>query len=337
MQGEEGEATRIGAVGIVAIGRNEGERLKVCLAAALRDSRHVVYVDSGSADGSVQWAREQGVEVVELDMSVPFTAARARNAGWRRLVEATPEITFVHVVDGDCELVDGWVAEARQAFEQDERIAVVCGQRRERHPERTRYNRLCSLEWEAPAGLTTACGGDAMFRLAALREVDGFDPALIAGEEPELCFRLRQRGWKILRLDRDMTLHDADMTRFSQWWKRAKRGGHAAAEGAWMHGRSPERYNVRRTGTILVWALVLPVTALGLAWPTGGWSLLGLGLYPVQWWRIARKERRRGRSRADARLVATFTMLGKFPQLLGVVSFAADRVRGARSTLIEYK
>lgn len=104
-----------------------------------------------------------------------------------------------------------------------------------------------------------------------------------------------------------------------------------------MHGRSPERYNIRRTGTILLWALVLPLLILGLAWPTGGWSLVGLGLYPVQWIRIMAKERKRGRSGADARLVATFTMLGKFPQMAGVMGFAVDRVRGRRAELIEYK
>ena len=176
-----------------------------------------------------------------------------------------------------------------------------------------------------------------MFRLEALREVGGFDPALIAGEEPELCFRLRARGWTILRLDRDMALHDAAMTRFGQWWKRARRAGHAAAEGAWMHWRSRERYNVRRTGTILLWGLIVPAASIGLAWPTGGWSLLGLGLYPAQWWRIMRKERRRGRGGPDARLVATFTLLAKFPQLAGVGSLVAGRVSGRRSRLIEYK
>jgi len=336
-QESPGSSPALADVGVVAIGRNEGDRLKACLAAARRDASAVIYVDSGSTDGSRDWAREQGIEVIELDMEAPFTAARARNAGWRRLAEIAPDAAFVQVVDGDCELVEGFLADARGAFDSADRLAAVCGQRRERYPDRTRYNRLCSLEWEAPAGPSASCGGDAMFRLGALRQVGGFDPTLIAGEEPELCFRLRQRGWKILRLGRDMALHDADMTRLRQWWQRARRGGHAAAEGAWMHGRSPERYNVRRTATILLWALVLPLLILGLAWPTGGWSLLGLGLYPVQWLRIVGKELRRGRSGGDARLVATFTLLGKFPQLAGVVSFVVDRVRGRRAELIEYK
>lgn len=325
-------------VAAVVIGRNEGERLKVCIGSVQRDAKAIVYVDSGSTDGSRAWAQDRGVEVIELDLDLPFTAARARNEGWRRLAALEPRAALVQFVDGDCELAPGWIAEARRSLEADERLAAVCGRLRERRPDASRYNRLCQLEWDAAApGPAAACGGIAMFRLDALREVDGFDPTLIAGEEPELCFRLRERDWKILRLDRDMALHDADMTRWSQWWKRARRAGHAAAEGAWMHGRSPERYNVRRTGTILLWALILPLVILGLAWPTDGWSLLGLGLYPLQWLRIVRKESKKGRAPADARLLATFTMLAKFPQLAGVVSFAVDRVRGRRAELIEYK
>lgn len=327
-----------GRMAVVVIGRNEGERLKVCVEAAFHSGEALVYVDSGSTDGSQQWARERGADVVELETELPFTASRARNAGWRRAAELDPDLRLVQFVDGDCELVEGWIEGARRAMGADERLAAVCGRLRERRPEASVYNRLCQLEWDAaPCGPAAACGGIAMFRLDALREVGGFDPTLIAGEEPEMCFRLRQRGWKILRLDCEMALHDADMTRLGQWWKRARRAGHAAAEGAWMHGRSPERYNVRRTGTILLWGLVLPLLVLGLAWPTGGWSLVGLGLYPVQWLRITRKESKKGRSPADARLVATFTMLAKFPQLAGVVGFVVDRVRGRRSVLIEYK
>src|SRR5689334_4384058 len=75
------------SIGVVAIGRNEGERLRVCLESALRASPDVVYVDSGSTDGSVAMAKQLGVHVVELDLTIPFTAARARNAGFEKLVQ----------------------------------------------------------------------------------------------------------------------------------------------------------------------------------------------------------------------------------------------------------
>ena len=83
------QAINEGRFGVVAIGRNEGLHLKRCLS-SLDGASLVVYVDSGSSDGSVQLAGECGAIVVDLNMSIPFTAARARNAGFRCLVETLP-------------------------------------------------------------------------------------------------------------------------------------------------------------------------------------------------------------------------------------------------------
>jgi GT2 family glycosyltransferase len=274
-------------IGGVAIGRNEGERLVACLKALLRDADHVVYVDSGSTDGSVERARSMGVEVVELDLSVPFTAARARNEGFARLREIGATDRFVLFVDGDCEVVDGFMDAALEAMEDDEKLAAVCGRRRERFPEKSVWNRLTDMEWETPVGLADSCGGDALMRVEAFEDVGGYDASVIAGEEPEMCFRLRERGWRIRRVRGEMTMHDAALTRFGQWWKRMVRAGHAAAEGMAMHGNSPERFNVRRTLRPVFWAAVAPGLALVLAPLTYGLSLVALvGLYGVQFARI---------------------------------------------------
>jgi glycosyltransferase involved in cell wall biosynthesis len=205
-------------IGLVAIGRNEGERLRRCLESSRRQVERLVYVDSGSTDGSAQLARSLGAEVVDLDMSIPFTAARARNEGRARLQALVPDLDCVQFVDGDCELVDGWIARAVAHLTAHPQAAVVCGRRRERDPESSVYNHLCDLEWDTPIGLAKACGGDALMRVTALDQVGGYNPDIIAGEEPDLCFRLRERGWEIWRIDGDMTLHDAAMTRFGQWW-----------------------------------------------------------------------------------------------------------------------
>lgn len=223
-------------IGVVVIGRNEGKRLERCLDSVRRTDAAIVYVDSGSTDGSPSMARGKGADVVDLDLSRPFTAARARNEGFRRLVASRPDIEFVQFVDGDCEVVSGWLEAARTFLVAHETYAVVCGRRRERFPDRSVYNRMCDEEWDTPVGDAQACGGDAMMRVVALAAVNGYRDGLIAGEEPELCVRLRQSGWRIHRLDQEMTLHDAAMTRFSQWWRRTLRSGHAYAEGAWIHG-----------------------------------------------------------------------------------------------------
>ena len=325
-------------IGLVAIGRNEGDRLGACLRSAIGKVALVVYVDSGSTDGSLELARSIGCDTVELDLSTPFTAARARNAGFARLLHLAPDIEFVQFVDGDCEIVDGWIEFAQQKLTAQAELAVVCGRRRERYPDATPYNRLCDIEWDTPIGEAKACGGDSMMRVKAFEQVSGFNPALIAGEEPELCVRLRQNGWKIDRLDAEMTLHDAQMTRFDQWWKRSQRAGHAYAEGSWLHGNTPERHWVKDTLSIWFWGLVLPVLALGTAWFTHGWSLWLLAGYPVLTYRIYRRmQQQRNLPAKDAALYAISCVLGRFPQLQGQIQFHQRRLLGQRSNLIEYK
>lgn len=325
-------------IGLVAIGRNEGQRLRQCLMSALGKVALVVYVDSGSTDGSVELARSLGADTVELDLSTPFTAARARNEGFARLLELAPDIEFVQFVDGDCEVVDEWFDRARSELEAKPDVAAVCGRRRERYPEATIYNQLCDIEWDTPVGETKACGGDSMMRATAFQQIEGFNPTLIAGEEPELCLRLRQKGWKILRLDAEMTLHDAQMTSFTQWWKRAQRAGHAYAEGSWMHGSKPERHWVKETRSTWFWGLVLPVLALGMAWPTAGRSLLLLSGYPLATYRTYNYYvKQRAIATKNAAIYAVSCVLAKFPQLQGQIQFHQRRLLGQRSNLIEYK
>lgn len=325
-------------VGVVAIGRNEGERLKRCLRSAIACTDRVVYVDSGSTDGSVEFALSIGVEVVDLDTSIPFTAARARNAGIERLCEKWEGLRFVQVLDGDCELRDGWVQTAYDFLESNPVAGVVCGRRRERSPEQTIYNHLCDLEWNTPIGQARSCGGDALFRLDAFHRVGGYNPSVIAGEEPELCVRLRATGFEVHRIDHEMTWHDASMTTLGQFLKRAKRAGHAYAQGAHMHGKPPERHNVKPTRSALTWGLLLPGLALLLAYWTLGVSIgIYLLLAAAQWWRIRDNEIRRGRSAKDASLMARYIMLAKFAQAQGVLLFHWRRLTGRQATLIEYK
>jgi len=294
-----------------------------------------VYVDSGSTDGSIEYASEHGADVLALDASVPFTAARARNAGFDRLKELGPDVERVMFVDGDCEVDAEWLPRAERYLDEHEDYAAVCGRRRERYPGATVYNYLCDVEWDTPVGDAKSCGGDAMMRAEAFAAVRGFNPGLIAGEEPELCVRLRGAGWKIRRIDQEMTLHDADVTRFSQWWTRMRRGGHAYAEGAAMHGTPPERHWVRESRRAVMWGLVLPILAIAASPFSKGLSLALLLLYPLNLVRIARRLSRAGEPRPWT--VATFLVLSKFPEGQGWLRYQTGRLTGSRSKLIEYK
>jgi GT2 family glycosyltransferase len=323
-------------LGVVVIGRNEGERLRRCLE-SVRGQAAVVYVDSGSRDGSVELARALGVEVVCLDLARPFTAARARNEGFARLERLHPALRHVQFVDGDCEIVAGWLAEGVATLEQRPDVGVVCGRLRERFPETSPYNRLANLEWDGPVGAIIATGGLFMTRAEVFRDVGGFNSEVMAAEEDELGVRIRSRGLKVVRLDAAMAWHDMAMTRFGQWWKRAVRTGHAYAEGVVLHGRTSERHFVRQFVSALFWGVVVPLLAFGLAWPTRGLSLALLAGFPVLFWRIARYGRRRGWSPADARLFALGCVVAKFPQVVGIFQYGRRRLSGRPVALIEHK
>ena len=322
-------------VSAVAIGKNEGTRLHTCLRSLIGNFEHVIYVDSGSTDGSVEFAVELGVHVVKLDMTQPFTAARARNAGLAQVLKVQPQTKYVQFVDGDCELISEWVKTAIAFLESNAEYAVVCGRRRERHPEASVYNYLCDREWDTPIGDANTCGGDAVFSVAAFQEVSGFDDTVIAGEEPELCIRLRRADHKIHRLDEEMTLHDAAMTKFSQWWSRAKRSGHAYAEGAAMHGGSLERHWVKSCRRTAFWGICLPLIAIVASPLTCGVSLALLLAYPLNWMRVAFRQKSAGEKRPFA--VAFFMVLSRIPEAFGMLRYYAGRITGSRSKLIEYK
>lgn len=343
-------------VGVIAIGRNEGERLRRCLASVAGGGFPVVSVDSGSTDGSVALAGSMGAEVVELDMSLPFSAARARNAGFDRLMRAAPEVKFVQFVDGDCEVVEGWIAAARRELESRPDAAVVCGRRRERFPEASVYNRLADVEWNTPLGEVKSCGGDAMMRVEALQQVGGYDPSVVAGEEPELCQRLRERGWKILRAPAEMTLHDSAMLHFGQWWRRTVRSGYGAADVAARFGQKTGLF-VKHVRSARWWAVEWPLVVLcsfvltflnyvtpPFRMPAGwalrvslGWTLLVVALWPLQVLRIAWRVRGRAPDWRTAFAYGVFTMVGKWANYAGQLRYKRDRRAGKLARMIEYK
>jgi GT2 family glycosyltransferase len=309
-------------IGIVVIGRNEGERLIRCLQSLQDTIQNSVYVDSASSDNSVQTAKNLGAHTMVLDMSIPFTAARARNVGFAELLTLYPQTEFVQFVDGDSEIVNNWLSEAAQFLHDNQAIAVVSGILSERFPEKTIYNTLCDLEWKMPKGEVKSCGGNAMMRVSAFKQVNGYLPTLAAGEEPEMCVRLRQNGWKVWHLHHAMMLHDANMTSFKQWWKRTLRGGYAFAEGAFLHGKAPEFHWVAESKRAWLWGFFIPLAILIAFFIKPVWGLLLSFLYPIQLLRLAFKSKLPFKV---AFLQAFFLVIGKFAELVGQVKFLLHR------------
>lgn len=320
-------------LGIVVIGRNEGNRLIDCLHSILTQSKKIVYVDSNSTDGSVFAARDLGIQVVELDMSLPFTAARARNAGSQLLINLYPDIQYLQFVDGDCIVDSTWLDAAKSFLEFNSGFGVVCGRRRERFPDQSIYNYMCDLEWNTPIGEAKSCGGDFLIRKELFTRIQGFDETLIAGEEPELCIRVRRESYKIMRLDQEMTLHDASMSDIGQWWKRSSRAGHAFAEGAHMYGRAPECHWVAESLRAWLWAFVLPVFIILLSVQNMVFVAVFL-IYPMQIVRLAARE---GITKPKSVQIAFFSLLGKFAELQGQLRYWLATLFRLKSSIMEYK
>jgi glycosyltransferase involved in cell wall biosynthesis len=330
-------------LGIVLIGRNEGDRLARCLASVFEIPARI-YVDSGSVDGSVALARRCGVTTIELSVPPPFTAARARNAGITQLLADHPNLEFIQMVDGDCELQPGWIESGLAALQGEPALAAVFGRLRERYPERSIYNALCDDEWNVPVGEAAGCGGNALFRVAALREVNFYNPAMIAGEDSELSMRLRKRGWRMRRLDAEMALHDAALISFRQWWNRTRRSGHGFGEMAALHPDARDPNWPRTVRGIVAWGAGMPVlflisVLLALQVNSGWWivAILAFIAWPFNMVRLARRQRQRGLAAKIAAESGALLMIGKVPQLQGLIGYYRDRLAGRASRLIEHK
>lgn len=323
-------------VGVVVIGRNEAGRLGACLESVLHAACPTVYVDSASYDASLEIARRLGVDSIRLEP--PLSAARARNAGFERLLDRHPGVAFVQFLDGDCTLLPGWIDAAVAALEEEPRRAAVIGELLERNAQASVYNRLCQLEWRSAAGDLSdfgGLGGIALMRAAVFRSLGGFMPQVIAGEDSELGVRMALAGYKVTKLARPMATHDAGMTSFRQWWRRAVRAGHAIGQRSHLHGRSALHDCVRERNSTLFWGLGLPLAILASAFAVGAASLVLLAGYAALAIRVWR-HRRRQDDAADAALYAAFLLIAKFANAVGLLKFAFNQ-RARRYEIIEYK
>ncbi len=331
-------------ISVVVIGRNEGPRLRRCLesVAAIRGLAgevEIIYVDSGSTDGSAGAAAAMGAKVISLDAERP-TAAMGRNAGWPRA--QAEQVLFL---DGDTVLNPDFPQAALKALLESKSIAGVWGHRRELYPERSIYNRVLDLDWIYVPGDSEFCGGDVLMRRTALEEVGGYDSALIAGEEPALCRQLRARGYRILHIDCPMTGHDLAMTRWGSYCKRALRTGHAYAELSERFSATTDplwlaesRANLRRGG---FWLLSLAACAVTLVWtpiPILLWAALFLFLAARSGWNARWKVPASAKGRV-ALLFAygIHSQLQQVPICIGQLRYRRDRKAGKRRKLIEYR
>lgn len=326
----EEAASRVVAV---VIGRNEGATLGDCLDQCRLQCRGFVYVDSGSTDDSPERARARGGEVLELGVLTPFRPGFARNRGFARVEQAAKEMEseFIQFVDADCVLQPGWVASAVAAMDADPRLEVVFGQLDEVDATSSPWKRMCQIEWSGPAGPAQWCGGIFLIRRDTFRAARGFREDLLAGEEPELCSRLRAQGGGIERLDVPMARHESHMLRFSQWLRREYRGGFMDFSVRIPDGSQPfARERFQTYAWTLGWLALCAALVLAGSLPggaAGAWLglLVGVGLIPLQMLRQVRWCRRKGHDSESARIYGVLVVLLNWPKLVGQLCFLWQR------------
>lgn len=324
------------SISVVVIGRNEGQRLIRCLdsirTADYPDAQiELIYVDSDSTDGSCAAARDHGAMVIRTKSERP-TAAVARNAGLRVVSHE-----LIQFLDGDTILDRAWLKRAVQALA-DPTVACTFGRVDEVAPASTIYNFWAHHDWYVPPGAVESCGGIVLFRTSILREVDGFDESLIAGEETDLCCRIRRdQSLTVVCLDEPMVLHDLNMTRFGQYWRRCARTGHAYAE---VGGRHRELVSWRRARWRNVAHVAAGLTALALSiglwspWPVVAWAALLLAAILRNAWRC----RKRVGTLGGAILYSLHHYLAKLPMVIGQMDFWIRQAAGrSPRALIEYR
>jgi len=326
-------------ISVVVIGRNEGERLRRCLQSVFDMDRgnfdiEVIYADSGSIDGSVALAQLMGARTIILHPERP-SAALGRNAGWRAAGGS-----IVLFLDGDTILHPRFVADSLVEFS-DREIAVVWGHRRELYPERSIYIRTLDLDWIYAAGKTPYCGGDALFLRDVLAQVNGFDETLIAGEEPELCRRIAALGYSILHVDRPMTGHDLAIHRWSQYWRRSTRAGHAFAEVSDRFkaiGQFWTEESKRNRNRALILVGLLLIGLLGSILLLSPWPLVAvLVFFALLAMRSAWKSRWKTKDVIALALYGIHSHLQQIPIYVGQLQYKLNRRRGKRAMLVEYK
>ncbi len=315
-------------IGVVIIGVNVKNHLADCVRSVRaadypQDLIAITYVDGGSTDGSEQIAgRLGGIAVIALNDAHP-TPGRGRNAGWK-----AAQAPLIQFLDADTTVDPHWFKRAVTAL--NGHVAAVCGWRREKYPQKNVFHKLTQMEWRYETGPCRYFGGDVLIRRQTLAATGGFDESLVAGEDPELSYRIRHQAGRIVRIDAAMTTHDINMGTWRQYWKRACRSGYAYAEIGLRFVNRKEKLWFRELLRVSAVALLPPAVAaagiaMGHAAVAGVMAVLIIGRPFLRLHRIKTESQCNW---AEALLYAGHATVVIYPQFCGVVRYLAGRLLG---------
>jgi len=311
-------------IGIVIIGRNEAARLDATFKPVISTSYSIIYVDSASTDTSLQIAKNYNLATLYLSDDACLCAARSRNAGFKELHKMVSTLEYVQFVDGDTVLFPEWIEQAYAFLKENPHVAVVEGVLEEKEPRSSFSKRIFQMEWEHQKGEVQATGGNCMIRRKAFSEVEGYNEHLVAGEEPEMCYRMREKGWKIYNLGIPMGVHDSAHESFLPLLKRMMRTGYSFQQLSLLHKGKKERLFYRENLSNWVYGGLLPLLIL-LFLPWYPWvSGALLMVYPLLFIKIY-THLNNPWSPANKASYALFCIVSKFPGFIGACQYLYKR------------
>jgi len=250
-------------VTFVVIGLNEAPTLEACLQSVstaqdtLKGQSEVIYVDGGSQDDSIDIAKQAGVQRI-LGGDRRRKAAENRNLGLR---EARGQC--IQFVDGDMMLDCDWPQVALDYLVEHPETAAVCGDLEE--VREGPFHRAMGIDWALPAGPIRYCGGAAMFRRDVLWGLGGFPEDVQYGEEPYLCWRIRNELHRnVVKLPHAMARHDFAYTGLLDYWRRTVRVGESYAEICARCVTSADPLWFREVVSNTLWTAAIATGAVGL-------------------------------------------------------------------------
>jgi glycosyltransferase involved in cell wall biosynthesis len=195
---------------VVLISKNQAWNIgrlieSIILRTACVPSREMVLVDSASTDDTVATASMYAINVLRLRPDQPLSPAAGRYVGYKHT--SAPLVLFL---DGDMELCAGWLERALKVLRSQPDVAVVTGLTVDVWPAtKAADSAEAEPSLEYSTGLTEVpyIAGAGLYRRQALEHVGSFNPYLYSDEEPELCIRIRQAGYRIVQLDTPIAYH----------------------------------------------------------------------------------------------------------------------------------
>ncbi|MFC1830695.1 glycosyltransferase [Thermodesulfobacteriota bacterium] len=183
-------------------------------------STEVVLVDSASTDATIEIACKYQISVIQLDKNQHLCPSAGRYTGYN-----FTSSELVLFLDGDNELYPGWLEKALHVLKNNHDVAAISGPRiplplkgkdADKPPLLNPPVEDMKTVWHP--------GGTALYRRSVLKQVGTFNPFLYSDEEPELAFRIRNAGYRIVMLEHpicyDYTDPAGELSTLYKRWKR---------------------------------------------------------------------------------------------------------------------